>query len=240
MRARFSPYAQPQAAMTTAADAPNGTERINAMSTVGMEISASTTTTDVDASAPERDTMAATNSSPIAAATTTVSTAIMRFVREPAISQLSTSAPVPSVPNGCAADGEAHALNPLVSSSEYGVHTRDRADTSSHAPMTISAYLPPALAQMVESTVFMVAVDVTSMTDRMGLDVVCADDAGCEDGAGFDAFMLPPFPKRRRNVSTAGRARGASDRPRDPAAGRTRPAGTVRFALRSGRGCRRR
>ena len=110
------------------------------MSTVGMEISASTTTTDVDASAPERDTMAATSSSPIAAATMTVSTAIMRFVREPAISQLNTSAPVPSVPNGCAADGEAHALNPLVSSSEYGVHTKDRADTSSHAPMTISVF----------------------------------------------------------------------------------------------------
>ena len=34
--------------MTTAADAPNGTDSINAMSTVGMEISASTTTTDVD------------------------------------------------------------------------------------------------------------------------------------------------------------------------------------------------
>ena len=34
--------------MTTAADAPNGTERINAISTVGMEISASATTTDVD------------------------------------------------------------------------------------------------------------------------------------------------------------------------------------------------
>ena len=204
-----------------------------------MEISASTTTTDVDASAPERDTMAATSSSPIAAATMTVSTAIMRFVREPAISQLSTSAPVPSVPNGCAADGEAHALNPLVSSSEYGVHTRDSGyeQPCSDDDQRVFA---AGLGQMVESTVFMVAVDVTSVTDRMGLDVVCADDAGCEDGAGFDAFMLPPFPKRRRNVSTAGRARGASDRPRDPAAGRTRPAGTVRFALRSGRGCRRR
>lgn len=152
MRARFSPYAQPQAAMTTAADAPNGTERINAISTVGMEISASATTTDVDASAPERDTMAATNSSPIAAATTTVSTAIMRSVREPAISQLSTSAPVPSVPNGCAADGEAHALKPLVSSSEYGVQTKDTAAVSSHSPMTIVAYLPLALAQMDETT----------------------------------------------------------------------------------------
>ena len=49
--------------MTTAADAPNGTERINAISTVGMEISASTTTTDVDRERTViRDTMAATSS----------------------------------------------------------------------------------------------------------------------------------------------------------------------------------
>ena len=75
------------------------------MSTVGMEISASTTTTDVDASAPERDTMAATSSSPIAAATMTVSTAIMRFVREPAISQLSTSHRCRRCPTGALRTG---------------------------------------------------------------------------------------------------------------------------------------
>ena len=59
----------------------------------------------------------ATNANPNIPATTTVSDAIARFVREPAISQLSTSAPTPSVPNGCAAVGEAHAWNPSVSSS---------------------------------------------------------------------------------------------------------------------------
>ena len=85
--------------MITAADAPNGTESIKAISTVGMEINASTTTTDVEANAPWRDTMAATSSRPMAAATTTVISAIARFVREPAISQLNTSAPTPSVPN---------------------------------------------------------------------------------------------------------------------------------------------
>ena len=38
----------PHAATITAAEAPNGTDSINAISTVGMEISASATTTDVD------------------------------------------------------------------------------------------------------------------------------------------------------------------------------------------------
>ena len=83
--------------------------------------------------------MAATSSRPNAAETATVSTAIMRFVREPAISQLSTSAPTPSVPNRCAEDGEPHVLKPSVANSEYGVHANEIADTSSHRPITISA-----------------------------------------------------------------------------------------------------
>ena len=95
----------PHAATITAAEAPNGTDSINAISTVGIEISASTTTTDVDRSTVLRDTMAATNARPNMPDTATVSNAIARFVRDPAISQLSTSAPTPSVPNGCAADG---------------------------------------------------------------------------------------------------------------------------------------
>ena len=101
------PYANPQEMTITAAEAPNGTVRINAISTVGREISASTTTTDVEANALLRDTMAATSSRPTAAATHTVSNAIARLVRDPAISQLSTSEPTPSVPSGWEPDGDA-------------------------------------------------------------------------------------------------------------------------------------
>ena len=107
-RARFSPYPKPQAMTITTMDAPSGTARISAISTVGMEISASTTTTDELASAALRATIAAMSSSPQAAETTTVSSTMSRFVCEPASSQLNTSAPVPSVPSQCAAEGLAH------------------------------------------------------------------------------------------------------------------------------------
>ena len=96
------------APITTAADAPNGTASSRAMSTVGMEISASTTATDAEASAEERATISPTSRMPMAAEQTTVSRAMARFVRDPAISQLSTSAPVPSVPSQCADDGLSH------------------------------------------------------------------------------------------------------------------------------------
>ncbi len=92
--------------------------------------------------------MAATNAVRIFRPTTTVSTAIIRFVREPAISQLSTSAPTPSVPNGCAADGR----GPCVES--VGLEQRirrpyERNQRNQHPrPSTISAYLPLALRQM--------------------------------------------------------------------------------------------
>ena len=90
----------------TAIEAPNGTASTRAISTVGIEISASTTTTETPANAVCRDTQAATNSSPSAAATSTVRITMSRSVREPAISQLNTSAPVPSVPSQCSAEGD--------------------------------------------------------------------------------------------------------------------------------------
>lgn len=107
-RARFNPYPKPQAITITAIDAPNGTARINAINTVGTEINASTTTTEELASAALRATMAAMSSSPQAIDATTVSSTITRLVCEPASSQLNTSAPVPSVPSQCSADGLAH------------------------------------------------------------------------------------------------------------------------------------
>ena len=121
-----------------------------------MEISASTTTTDAEDSAPFLDTMAATISRPNAAATTTVRTAIIRFVRDPAISQLSTSAPTPSVPRGCAMDGDDHTLKPSVSSKGCGVHSSDMTETNSHSPTTTIAYLPLDLRHMDANTVFTV------------------------------------------------------------------------------------
>ena len=201
-----------------------------------MEISASTTTTDVDASVPERDTMAATSARPIAAATMMVSAAIRRFVREPAISQLSTSAPVPSVPNGCAADGEAHALKPSVSSSEYGVQTKDTAAVSSHSPMTIVAYLPLALAQMDETTAPVVLIVASAGV----VDADSSPSVAFGVCVGFDLLMRSPSPKRRRRPSAVDPARDASYRPRVPTAGRMRPIETVRFAPRPSRGCRHR
>ena len=92
----------------TATDGPSGTARISAISTVGMDISASTTTTETAESAACLDTINATMASPNIAATATVSTTISRLVREPASNQLNTSAPVPSVPSQWSRDGFAH------------------------------------------------------------------------------------------------------------------------------------
>ena len=91
-------------------EAPSGTASMSAMSTVGIEMSASITTTVPFASNVLCETISDTSSRPKARAKQTVSTTMARFVREPAMSQLSTSAPVPSVPSQCSRDGFAHTL----------------------------------------------------------------------------------------------------------------------------------
>lgn len=89
----------------TATDASIGTASMSAISTVGIEISASIATTEPCASAEWRETIIAISSRPNVAAKATVSSTMSRLVREPAMSQLNRSAPVPSVPSQWAREG---------------------------------------------------------------------------------------------------------------------------------------
>ena len=82
-----------------------------------------------------------------------------------------------------------------MSKRRYGVQNSDMADTATHSPMTIIAYLPPPVCQMDAMTVF--AADDPA-TVRLAPSGTVAHDTGLGDVFRlFESVMRTPPVSRR-------------------------------------------